>query len=214
MKYAGGEIRYGNIVVPTGPTNVEEFKKMCKRVTFYYDRKLNTKTEYIKIGKCPLETNQIENYSRTQKLIGFLKSKDIKTKYILNKISKIYNKIIIFYFHKEVYNALGQKFTKIDGSVPFKHRHKLISKFKESNKKEILFLNYKSCGEGLDIKADCCIFLEKTWSKNLDYQAYMRAYGFDDRKNSLDVFYVIYEDEAKILKTIQKQKHLESFFKN
>ena len=209
--YSGGTVQFRNIMIPGEPTNTEEFKNMCKQVTFYYDRPTQIRKKELYVGECGQKTNKIENYSRLQKLIGFLKAQEPKTKNYLNKICKHYKKIVIFYFHKEVYNAIGKNLPNINGSVNIATRYSIIKDFKKK-KRGILFLNYKSCGEGLDIPADACIFLEKTWSNNLDYQAYMRAYGFE-RNMPLFVYYILYKNEAKLLKSWQKTQKLESFFK-
>lgn len=67
-----------------------------------------------------------------------------------------------------------------------------------------MFLNYKSFGRGIDIpSADACVFLEKNWSSNLDYQAYMRGYGFK-RNKPFYVYYILYEDEKRLSVTLRK----------
>ena len=110
------------------------------------------------------------------------------------------------FFHKEVVINLASKFDTVyilDGSVSPKKRQVLIKEFNEKEK-GILFLNYRSCGKGLDIKGvDHVIFVEKTWGSKSDYQAYMRCYGFKRTKN-LNIFSLEYKDEHKRAVTSKK----------
>ena len=95
----------------------------------------------------------------------------------------------------------------IDGSVPIKKRNKIIEEFKnlKTEYSKLLILSIEVGGLGLDLKGtNRVVFLERTWSPTKDYQCYMRVYGFDPKKG-IEVYFLNYEDEARLHVNKRKQ---------
>ena len=184
------------IVVPKGISNVKTLKKLLAKVTFSKFREEKIKIKTVSLGKEPLGTMEnIESYSMQQAFLGECKAKSKKIIRGLTAICDHYEKVIVFFFHKpvkELIKELPYPSSVVDGSVSFTKRYKIIEDFKKLKGKGFLFLNYKSSGEGLDISGiPVCVFVERSWSPGVDYQAYMRAYGFKREKPlKSDLFHV------------------------
>ena len=206
FKFCGGKRRRDNpyIVYPTGPTNLDILRDVKRKYTFFKNRKLKIKKISIDLGKAPIKTaGKIEDYSNIENILGILKSNDANVLSFLKKMLTNYKKCVIFFNHKEV----GIRLHKIcggvlvDGDVSFKKRNEIFKNLKGS-----LFLNSRAVGVGVNIEdADCVIFVERTWSPFKDYQAYMRCYRME-RKEVLKVYFLDYEDEAKLL--VGKRKNI------
>ena len=207
FKFCGGKRRRDNpkIVYSTKPTNLQELKKIKEKYTFSKNRDLKILKKNLTFGKAPIKTSEdIENYSNIQNILGILKSKDEKILKILKKCLTFYKKCVVFFTHKEVGKKLSKKFEGIliDGDISFNKRNRIFKKFK----KGVLFLNSRAVGVGVDIEdVDCVIFIERTWSPFKDYQAYMRCYRMN-REKYLKIIFLDYEDEAKFI--VGKRKEI------
>ena len=194
--YNGGKPLYNtNIFIPSYPTNIKQLKAMKDKVTIELRRDLSLEKIEEEFDN-PLDMDfPFNEYSLFQKLLAVEKANSHEIKDKIKEIRDIHKKVIYFFFHtiiRETY-SINEKF--IDGTVPFKEREKRIQKFKD-HEKDWLFVNYKSSGEGLDIPADAVCFIERTWSKALDYQAFMRAYGFE-RNGPLYIYYLNMKNEKR-----------------
>ena len=208
FKFCGGERlkgRMSHVVVMKGPTNLDLLKKIKKPHTFSKFRKLKIVQKEINLGPAPIGTSEtLESYSNVENLLGIMKTRDENFIKNLKKSLTGVSKCVIFFIHREVGRSLKNKFGGfyIDGEIPFKRRNEIFKKFKEGN----LFINSKACGVGVDIEeVDRVIFAERTWSPFRDYQAYMRCYRMK-RDRILEVHFLDYEDEAKLL--VGKRKEI------
>ena len=200
LVFCGGKHLQSNpkIIYKTKPTNLKLLKKIKEKHSFEKDRDLNIRKFYARMGKAPIGTSKdLENYSNIENILGILKTKDEKILKILKKCLQSSKKSVIFFSHNAVGRFLHRRFGGliIDGSVSHKKREHIFSAFKNGN----LFLNSRTVGVGVDIEeVEKVVFFERTWSPFRDYQAYMRCYRIK-RKEVLKVYFLDYEDEAKLL---------------
>ena len=191
-----------NRVEERGVSNVEQLKKLVKKASFIYFRDEKVIKKNIYLDSSPIEsTSKIENFSIEQSIMAYDKATRKEVIDFLRDTLRKYKKIVVFYFHIDVASHLHRITQKnsslITGKTPIKTRYKVISEFEKSGEYRILYLNYKSCGVGLDIHGiDACVFLEKTWSDTSDYQSYMRLYRFN-RLKPLHVYYLLFKNEHK-----------------
>lgn len=219
MKYCAGTLLYhkSNVAIPQGSSNQEEFKKIKDACSYSYFREENIEEKELNLGKSPIKSSaSITSFSTEQAILGDFKASDPRVLKFLLKAVKKYKKVVVFFFFTDGGRSLHKKTRKfsyiIDGKTSFPKRYEIIEEFTKSKKESILFLNYKSAGVGLDIdNVKCCIFLDRTWSKKTDYQAYMRLYRFK-RKGALKVFYLSYEDEHKTITSLGKDKILQKCY--
>ena len=209
IKFNSAQIGYKNQIMLGEPSNLEELVKIKNKVSITRRRNLKIKKIEVNLpNSINIEQVSFENYANLQKLIALKKADDPKILSAIMKIFRKHHKILYLYTHKIIRDVFCKSEKYIDGSVPFRNRQAKINKFLASKERDHLFLNYKSCGVGLDIPADAVCFIERTWSKALDYQAYMRAYGFE-RDEPLHVYFLNLKDEKKIkvsaLKTEQNK---------
>ena len=209
LNYCGGKRlrKDPRIVYTTRPTNVEELQKITDKYRFKYMRKENViPTKYV-LGHAPMGSGKdILTYSNIQNILGILKTGD---KLVMNKMEEILKtgQSVVFFRHKEVGRAISRGRPVIDGDTSNDMRSDIIGRFSLGFHKAI-FLNYKTCGVGVDIlNAQNVVFFEQTWSPFKDYQAYMRCYRFE-RKTPLFVHFLVYKDEAALL-VGEKKKILE-----
>ena len=221
LKYMGGKVLKSDpkIVYPTGVTNIEELKVIKEKHSFSYFRHENIVISDEHFGPAPIKTaGSLENYSNIQKILGLakLENYDIK-EWLKHNMFKKNNKALIFFRHKEVGNYLEKYFKdyyraqqhailKLDGSVSVNDRLKLLEKFKRINLPKILILSIEVGGVGFDLQgvSSDVFFFERTWSPTKDYQAYMRVYGFKP-KEQINVYYLNYTDEAKLIVNERKK---------
>ena len=213
LLFCGGQRLRKNpqIVYPTGLTNRKELKKRIDACTHTYFRPENVIKKIKVIRDKPISpTTDIRDFATIQKMQGFMKCQDRHLlKYLKIKLDK-FGKVGILYFHKDLGRDLkihlDGKFL-IDGNTPIKKRDRIIEEFENCNK-GFIFLNYVSCGVGIDIQTvDCVVFAESTWSPAKDYQAYMRFYGFN-RDKPLYVHYPVYYEEERFMVSQRKEKVL------
>ena len=82
------------------------------------------------------------------------------------------NKIVVFYYHKEVLSELRRNFEAvphvfIDGSVTPSRRKDIVAQFTNGKNTRLFFGQMGACGEGIDGLQDacsCCVFVEPSWS--------------------------------------------------
>ncbi|MBW1672052.1 MAG: DEAD/DEAH box helicase [Deltaproteobacteria bacterium] len=87
------------------------------------------------------------------------------------------DKVVVFFYHKEVRRYLQDKFKKydplvIDGSVPAKKRTEIVEKFMTDPKHRVFLGQMEAAGEGIDglqHASSTCIFVEPSWlPKDMD----------------------------------------------
>ena len=218
LRFCKGKPLYSNknIIVPTGVSNTEEFKKLKKECFYTYRRDTKLKIKYYDLGKAPLNQDvKFSSYAVVMSMLAILKSDKKKMLKLFKKeLKKEDNKkIVVFYRHDhlgEMYHRLcvSEKTNAmlINGKTNFKKRYKIIERFKKAKNKSVIVANVKSLGEGVDIEGtDVVMFLEKNWSFAGDYQAYMRCYGHI-RKKPLKVVYFCYTNEGTLAVSKRKER--------
>jgi SWI/SNF-related matrix-associated actin-dependent regulator 1 of chromatin subfamily A len=168
----------------------------------------NTDQENL-TSKDTLRTNIFNAY----RLTGMAKIKgtiNFITTLIENEI-----KFILFAQHLDVLNELEvhltelkQKFIRIDGSVPIKKRHLLVSQFQESHNYKAALLSITASSQGITLTAAYTIvFAEFAWTPALMYQAEDRVHRIS-QKHSVNIYYLYAEDTLDpILYKIIKSKN-------
>lgn len=74
-------------------------------------------------------------------------------------------------------------FLRLDGSVPAKNRHVIVSKFNNDPSIDLLLLTTKVGGLGLNLTgADTVIFIEHDWNPTVDLQAMDRAHRIGQKR--------------------------------
>lgn len=116
---------------------------------------------------------------------GFLSPKTEKIVSILNEIPEK-EKVLVFSMFtsclKTVQEALEEKYPEtkslyIDGSIKSNERRSTLEQFKESETHNILFMNYKVGGEGLNlVEATHVVCIEPWWTYAVHDQAIARAW--------------------------------------
>ena len=209
VRYNGARIGRFNQLILGEPRHVDELISLKKQCFLSYKRDLKIEKEVISLGRSTTGVdNFIQNYSIIQSLIALEKGRNEMTEILIDQLKDQHKKMLFLYFHKSIREKFCQGRNKeiyIDGTVPIKKRYQIIEKYKRAPM-GYLWLNYKSCGRGLDIApTDAVVFVEQTFSPALDYQAFMRAYGFQ-REKPLKIYYLVYDDEQRMIVSERKKK--------
>lgn len=209
---------YPGVLMLGKPKQLQILKYILEKACFRYFREENIEIheKILSANKPITEVMNIEDISLQNSILANSKINDKEFRdYILN-IRKHYKKVVGFFFHKDIGKQMYE-YTKdkassylIDGDIPIAKRIRELEKFNACSN-GIFYINYKSCGEGLDIRAvSSCVFLERTWSPKSDYQAYMRCYGFS-RDTPLHIHYIYYKDEHKSIVNTSKKENYDDF---
>lgn len=211
VRYNSATIGRFNQLILGEPRNIDELIKLQEHCFIKYTRDLKILKHVLPLGNTSIGTdNMLQNYSIIQSLIALEKGRDENVKNHIRALKKKHKKMLFLYFHKSIRDALADVY--IDGTVPIRKRYDIIEGYKKE-KEGIIWLNYKSCGRGVEISStDAVVFLEQTFSPSLDYQAYMRAYGFE-RKEPLNIYYLTYEDVQRMIVSERKKEQLSNIMR-
>lgn len=122
------------------------------------------------------------------------------------------DKVVVFFYHKEVRAYLQEKFKKykpliIDGSVPAKLRQQHVDDFMTKPEHRIFLGQMEAAGEGIDglqHASSTCIFVEPSWlPKDMD-QCISRLERMG-QKNPVNAYILTIRDtiEAKMMKLLE-----------
>lgn len=112
--------------------------------------------------------------SRIRRVVAKYKLKDASG-FIEDRLEE--DKVVVFFYHKDVCKFLKEKFKKynplvIDGSVPAKKRMELVDQFMANKENRIFLGQMEASGEGIDglqHASSTCIFVEPSWlPKDMD----------------------------------------------
>jgi len=126
-------------------------------------------------------------------------------------------KLVIFAIHKEMINALMEKFgkiaVKIDGSVSAENRDSAVRQFQENDKIKLFIGNIRAAGTGLTLTAASNVaFLELPWTPAEIMQSEDRCHRIG-QKNTVNVYFLLADNtiENKISELLDtKRKILEA----
>lgn len=170
-------------------------KKLFKEVTCIIKRD-DVDIRYKEHYFTPLREYSIdfEKYSRERAALG----KD-KTLVALDKLEELcnhYKKVIIFFHHKEVGEAIMKRVgaALIVGGNTAKANFQVTQRFEKSPKARLaMTINCGGVGFNLN-SAEAVIFFENSFTYAQDYQALMRGYRLG-KKFHLDVHYLLFKNE-------------------
>ena len=147
--------------------------------------------------------------SRIRRVVAKYKLKDCAG-FIEDRLEE--DKVVIFFYHKDVRKYLMEKFKKynpllIDGSVPAKKRIEIVDKFIAEDKHRIFLGQMEAAGEGIDglqHASSTCIFVEPDWLPKTMDQCISRLERFG-QKNPVNVYILTIKNtiEAKMMKLLE-----------
>ena len=135
---------------------------------------------------------------------------DVSIKYqrlcdIVEEIINTKEKVIVFTSYKKMFdifsdditNRFGIKLRCINGDTPVESRQKIVEDFNASDKSEMLVLNPRAAGTGLNITgANHVIHYNLEWNPSLEDQASARAYRRGQEK-TVFVYRLYYADTVE-----------------
>ena len=135
---------------------------------------------------------------------------DVSIKYqrlcdIVEEIINTKEKVIVFTSYKKMFdifsdditNRFGIKVRCINGDTPVESRQKIVEDFNASDKSEMLVLNPRAAGTGLNITgANHVIHYNLEWNPSLEDQASARAYRRGQEKTDF-VYRLYYADTVE-----------------
>lgn len=135
---------------------------------------------------------------------------DVSIKYqrlcdIVEEIINTKEKVIVFTSYKKMFdifsdditNRFGIKVRCINGDTPVESRQKIVEDFNASDKSEMLVLNPRAAGTGLNITgANHVIHYNLEWNPSLEDQASARAYRRGQEK-TVFVYRLYYADTVE-----------------
>ena len=110
-------------------------------------------------------------------------------------------KIVVFFYHKEVLNELRRAFAKVphvyvDGSVHPNKRSGIVEVFRSHKEVQIFFGQMEASGEGIDGLQDACstcVFVEPSWS-HTDIEQCIGRLERSGQRNDVNVHILVIED--------------------
>lgn len=110
-------------------------------------------------------------------------------------------KIVVFFYHKEVLRELRRHFEKVpsvfvDGSVHPNKRSGIVEDFRVRKDLRLFFGQMEACGEGIDgLQAACstCVFVEPSWS-HTDIEQCIGRLERSGQRNDVNVHILVIED--------------------
>jgi len=127
-------------------------------------------------------------------------------------------KIIVFYYHKEILSELRRALLSIpsvfiDGSVAPARRGGIVEDFKSREDVRIFFGQMAACGEGIDglqESASCCVFVEPSWS-HTDIEQCIGRLERSGQRSDVNVHILTIKDtlEAKMMDVVQMKLNVD-----
>jgi SNF2 family DNA or RNA helicase len=121
------------------------------------------------------------------------------------------DKIVVFYYHKEVLGELRRAFASvphvfIDGSVDPSRRKGLVAEFTNGKNHRLFFGQMEACGEGIDGLQDacsCCVFVEPSWS-HTDLEQCIGRLERSGQRSDINVHILTIKDtlEARMMEVV------------
>jgi SNF2 family DNA or RNA helicase len=200
-------------------TKDEVLKELPKRIVTHIEfdctpevRRLIEKEEEETIalaGDRDPEHFKMGEISRIRRAVAKHKLKDAAG-FIEDRLEE--DKVVVFFYHKEVRRYLQDKFKHydplvIDGSVPSKKRTEIVDKFMTDPKHRIFLGQMEAAGEGIDglqHASSTCIFVEPSWlPKDMD-QCISRLERMG-QKNPVNAYILTIRDtiESRMMKLLE-----------
>lgn len=128
------------------------------------------------------------------------------------------DKIVVFYYHKEILNELRRALLSIpsvfiDGSVAPARRGGIVEEFKSRKDVRIFFGQMAACGEGIDglqAAAACCVFVEPSWS-HTDIEQCIGRLERSGQRSDVNVHILTIKDtlEARMMDVVQMKLNVD-----
>jgi len=120
-------------------------------------------------------------------------------------------KIVVFYYHKEVLRELQRTLQAIpsvfiDGSVAPNRRGGIVEEFRNRKEVRLFFGQMEACGEGIDglqSSCSCCVFVEPSWS-HTDIEQCIGRLEREGQRNDINVHILTIKDtlEARMMDVV------------
>lgn len=124
------------------------------------------------------------------------------------------NKIVVFYYHKEVCRELKEGLKEygsvtIDGSVRPEHRAGIVDNFNRDSKNRIFMGQMEACGEGIDglqRASSTCVFIEPSWS-HTDIEQCIGRLERDGQRTDINVHILTIRDtiESRMMEVVAQK---------
>lgn len=121
------------------------------------------------------------------------------------------DKIVVFYYHKEVLGELRRAFKEVphvfvDGSVAPHRRKGLVAEFADRKDCRVFFGQMEACGEGIDglqTACSCCVFVEPSWS-HTDLEQCIGRLERSGQRSDINVHILTIKDtlEARMMEVV------------
>lgn len=124
---------------------------------------------------------------------------DATEKYISNLLESEERKMLIFAYHIEMMDRIGQllkekdiSFIRIDGSTPIKSRSDLTTQFSKKSHLRVAILSVTCASSGINmVAASLIVFAELYWTPGMLLQAEDRAHRIGQKASHIDIRYLI-----------------------
>jgi len=133
------------------------------------------------------------------------------------------NKIVVFYYHKEVCRELKEGLKQfgsvtIDGSVRPEHRSGVVDNFNRDPETKIFFGQMEACGEGIDNlqrSASTCVFIEPSWS-HTDIEQCIGRLERDGQRTDVNVHILTIKDtiESRMMEVVAQKLEVDKVLYN
>ena len=181
-RYCGAYIdKYTGALIANGATNCEEFKELLK--TFMIRRTDVGNLPDVVYDVVPVHIpNYVETapHVATQRQETAIEKISYTADYIVDMVKTV-NKLVVFFYHKEVGRKLkylldhsGIHFGYVDGAVTGKTRQFQLDCFIGTEKCQVLLAQQQCCSEGVDGLQGICnyiLFFEGDWISKTILQA-------------------------------------------
>lgn len=127
-------------------------------------------------------------------------------------------KIVVFYYHKEVLRELQKAFSKIpgvyiDGSIDPSKRRGLVESFTRRKDVRLFFGQMGACGEGIDgLQAACgtCVFVEPSWS-HTDIEQCIGRLERSGQRSDVNVHILVIKDtlESRMMEVVKMKLNVD-----